>query len=503
MSEYVQDLLRRLKEAVVSLVPIVMIVAGFQALVVGEVPDDLLSLLGGMAVVAVGIAVFLQGLDLSVFPLGRSLASQFTRRRAFAALLAFGFCIGAAAVIAEPALIAVAEQAETVSGGRIDAFTLRVLIAVSVGAVIVLGIVRAVAGWRLHWFVIIGYVIVLITTYAAPPEVVGLAYDSGGVTTNIVTVPLIAAIGLGLAGSLSGRSALVHGFGLVALAVMVPMVTVQLYGIVVYGTAVGASESVAASRQLPVQEPLGIDGLTGLLGGLAGMLRDVALLVVVVLAFQLLVLRRGVPRPGRIATGFVLIVFGLYAFVLGLKLGLLPLGTLVAEQLIARDVPVLILAFAFLTGFATTLAEPALIAIAEQAQLAAPGRVRARTVRLLVALGVGVGVTVGVYRLLVGTPLHVYLTIGYVVVIVLTLLAPTRIVALAFDLGGVTTSEITVPVITALGIGLATGIAGRDPLIDGFGLIAFASLFPVLTVLCYATIQDRLYASRLHNRRFR
>ncbi|MFN2320184.1 MAG: DUF1538 domain-containing protein [Dermatophilaceae bacterium] len=493
MREYAQDLLRRLRDALLSLVPIVAIVAAFQAFVIGEVPPNLTTLVVGMLVVAVGIAVFLQGLDLSVFPLGRSLASQFTRRRALGALLAFGFCIGAAAVIAEPALIAVADQAEIVSAGRIDALTLRILIAVSVGAVIVLGIVRAVVGWRIHWFVIIGYLIVILVTYLAPPEVVGLAYDSGGVTTNIVTVPLIAAIGLGLAGSLQGRTALLHGFGLVALAVMVPMVTVQIYGMLVYRRPPPAPlEPVTAASVEPVE----IEGFLDLLGGLAGMLGDVALLVLVVLGFQLLVLRRGVPRPARVTVGFVLVLLGLYAFVVGLKMGLLPLGTLLAEQLIARDMPVLILLFAFLIGFATTLAEPALVAIGAQAQQAAPGRVRAGTIRFIVAIGVGVGITVGVYRILAGDPLHVYVIVGYSLAIGLTLLAPATIVALAFDLGGVTTSEITVPVVTALGIGLALGVEGRDPLIDGFGLIAFASLFPVVTVLSYAIIQDRLYRRR-------
>lgn len=490
MRSYARDLLVRLRDALTSLVPILAVVVAFQLLVIREVPDDLGSLVLGMLVVALGIAVFLQGLDLSVFPLGRSLASQFTRKRALVALLAFGFCIGAAAVVAEPALIAVADQAERVSGGRINALVLRLLIAVSVGAVIVLGIVRAVLGWRIHRLVILGYIVVILVTYGAPPEVVGLAYDSGGVTTNIVTVPLVAAIGLGLASSLGGRSALMHGFGLVGLAVMVPMIMVQLYGMAVYRGA-------AAAELPPPPEPtpvvVGIDGVGDVFAGLLGMLGDVALLVAVVLVFQVLVLRRGVPHPARVAIGFVLVLLGLYAFVVGLKLGLLPLGTLLADQLIARDVPVLVLAFAFLIGFATTLAEPALIAIAGQAEGAAPGRVKAGVLRMAVAVGVGAGITVGSYRILAGDPLHLYVIAGYGLVILLTVLAPPGIVALAFDLGGVTTSEITVPVVTALGIGLATGVAGRDPLIDGFGLIAFASMFPVLTVLGYAIIQDRLH----------
>src|SRR5690606_36869201 len=171
MREYAQHLLVRLRGALISLVPIVAIVAAFQVLVIGEVPEDLGTLVVGMLVVALRIAVFLQGLDLCVFPLGKSLASQFARKRALPPLLAFGFLLGAAAVIAEPALLAVAEQAEAVSGGQIDALTLRLLIAASGGLVIVLGIVRAVVGWRIHWFVITGYVLVILVTYAAPPEI--------------------------------------------------------------------------------------------------------------------------------------------------------------------------------------------------------------------------------------------------------------------------------------------------------------------------------------------
>lgn len=234
-----------------------------------------------------------------------------------------------------------------------------------------------------------------------------------------------------------------------------------------------------------------------MLTGLAGMLSDAALLVLVVLVFQLAVLRRGIPRPARVGLGFLLVIIGLYAFVVGLKVGLLPLGTLLAEQLIARDLPVLILLFAFLIGFATTLAEPALVAIGAQAQEAAPGQVRSGVLRLLVALGVGIGIMLGSYRILAGDPLHINVTAGYALAIVLTLLAPPGIVALAFDLGGVTTSEITVPVVTALGIGLASGVPGRDPLMDGFGLIAFASMFPVISVLSYAIIQDRRHRRRV------
>ncbi|MFN3338686.1 MAG: DUF1538 domain-containing protein, partial [Dietzia sp.] len=440
----------------------------------------------GLLIVGVGIALFLQGLDLSVFPVGKNLANQFTRRGALGLLLAFGFAIGFAAVVAEPALIAVAEQAELISEGRINGIVLRVVIAVSVGLVLVLGILRVLRGWAVHRILIGGYVVVLAATFVAPPEIVGLAFDSGGVTTNVVTVPLIAAIGIGLANSIRGRSALTDGFGLVALCVMVPMIGVQLYGIWVYtfGGAGGAPTTGAQQSDAP----LWLEHVVGL----AEMVRDVAPMVIVVLFFQYVALRRRLSHPLRVAVGFVMVLVGLYAFVVGLKMGLFPLGTQMAEQLIDRGVPALILLFALLIGFATTMAEPALVAIADQAEGVSPAGISASAIRLVVASGVAVGIALGVYRILSGGPLHYFIMVSYAVVIVLVALAPKYIVALAFDLGGVTTSEVTVPLVTALGIGLASAIEGRSALIDGFGLIAFASIFPIISVLLYAIALERI-----------
>lgn len=161
-----------------------------------------------------------------------------------------------------------------------------------------------------------------------------------------------------------------------------------------------------------------------------------------------------------------------------------------AAQLIERDRVIFIYLFAFAIGFATTMAEPALIAIGEQAEEAARGRLQGNVIRLLVALGVAIGITIGVHRIISGDSIHVYIMVGYAVVILLTWLAPKFIVPLAFDLGGVTTSEVTVPLVTALGIGLASEIEGRSVLIDGFGLIAFASIFPMITVMLYAIVAE-------------
>jgi hypothetical protein len=481
---FLQQLSGQFLHALRNLLPIVLVVLFFQLAIFRSLPPDPLSLTIGLLIVAAGIALFLQGLELSIFPVGKSLANQFARRGSLLLLMAFGFCLGFAAVVAEPALIAVAEQAERISEGRVNGITLRMIVALSVGTVIALGVVRIILGWPIHWLMIGGYIIVLCVTWFAPAEIVGLAYDSGGVTTNIVTVPLIAALGLGLASSIAGRNPLRDGFGLVALAVMVPMISVQLYGIWVYSAAETGAVAVASADRPPLH------WLLSMLLDLAGMLRDILPIILVVLVFQYLVLRKPLANALRVGMGFVLVLFGLYAFVVGLKLGLFPVGTLMAEQLIARDASALILLFGFMIGFATTMAEPALIAIGEQAEQASPGKLRGSVVRLVVALGVAVGITLGVYRIISGDSIHLYIMLAYLVVLVLTFLSPRYITALAFDLGGVTTSEVTVPLITALGIGLASAIEGRSALIDGFGLIAFASIFPIISVMLYALVVE-------------
>lgn len=490
MTQHFKDFVHAFAHALNNLLPIIVVVVVFQALVLRQWPEGGVGMAGGLLIVAAGVALFLRGLELGVFPIGKSLANQFARRGSVPILLGFGFAMGFSAVVAEPALIAVAEQAEQISEGRIDGLTLRLIVAGSVGLIMAVGVLRIILGHPLHWYMIAGYLSVVTVTFFAPEEIVGLAYDSGGVTTNIVTVPLIAALGIGLATSIKGRNPLVDGFGLVALAVMVPMISVQLYGILVYGQA---SPDPGGELVLGVQETAdAVHPLLQVVLDLFSMLRDVLPILLVILFFQYAVLRRALSNPLKLAAGFLLVIVGLYAFVIGLKLGLFPIGRSMAEQLIRFDNWLWVYLFAFAIGFATTMAEPALIAVGQQAEEAAAGKIDGRMIRILVALGVAIGITLGVHRIIVGDSIHYYIIGGYALVILLTALAPRYIVALAFDLGGVTTSEVTVPLVTALGIGLASHIEGRNVLIDGFGLIAFASIFPIVTVMSYAIAVEYL-----------
>jgi len=247
-----------------------------------------------------------------------------------------------------------------------------------------------------------------------------------------------------------------------------------------------------------------VEALASFLSTLLGMLRDVLPIAVILFSFQLLVLRKPIRNPGAVAIGLLMVLIGLTLFLQGLELALFPLGRLMAEQLTAPafifgDSGVTagdwadylwVYVFAACIGFATTVAEPALLAVAIKANQVSGGTITVRGLRIAVALGVAIGVALGTFRIITGTPLHWYIISGYVVVIIQTALAPKLIIPLAYDSGGVTTSTVTVPLVAALGLGLAETIPGRSPILDGFGLIAFASLFPIMAVMAYAQLGE-------------
>ena len=227
---------------------------------------------------------------------------------------------------------------------------------------------------------------------------------------------------------------------------------------------------------------------------------DVAPIVAILLVFQLVFLRRKPPNLRRIAAGSVLVLVGLALFLIGLENALFPIGRTMASQLTAPETLgagrladgidwhdyLLLYAFAAAIGFATTVAEPSLVAVAIKARDASGGAVHAWGLRIAVAVGVAVGVALGCFRIVTGTPLPWYIIGSYIVVMLLTFRSSRTIVPLAYDSGGVTTSTVTVPVVAAIGLGLAASVPGRSPLIDGFGLIAFASVFPIMSVLGYS-----------------
>lgn len=239
--------------------------------------------------------------------------------------------------------------------------------------------------------------------------------------------------------------------------------------------------------------------------------RDVLPIAAIIIGFQLLVIRKPLPNPKKTLIGFVYVLLGIAFFLEGLDMALFPLGKLMAKQLTSAEFlgvhsPAQVLTwqsyvwvyvFAASIGFATTLAEPSLLAVAMKAEQISGGTIQAWGLRIAVSIGVAFGIALGTFRIVTGIELYVFIVIGYVLVLIQTLFAPKFMIGLAYDSGGVTTSTVTVPLVTALGLGLAHAVPDRNPLIDGFGLIAFASLFPIITVLGYAQFAAWLDKRRL------
>lgn len=233
-------------------------------------------------------------------------------------------------------------------------------------------------------------------------------------------------------------------------------------------------------------------------------LTDVLPIAAIIFGFQFLVIRKPIPNIRKVLIGFAYVLVGLTFFLMGLEKALFPLGRLMADQLTQIDFIYQgvesalhtfhwsdyywVYIFAFLIGFSTTIAEPSLIAVAIKANEVSAGAIGVWGLRIAVAFGVAIGISLGSYRIVTGLPIHYFIIVGYIIVVIQTFFAPKMIVPLAYDSGGVTTSTVTVPLVTALGLGLAETVPGRNVLIDGFGLIAFASLFPIMSVMAYAQL---------------
>jgi hypothetical protein len=230
-----------------DLLPILLVISIFQVFVLQRPIAELLVLTEGVMLVILGLTLFVYGLELALFPLGEALAQALAQKGSLFWLITFAFLLGFGTTIAEPALIAIAEEAADAAAlaGAIGdaeeakeryALGLRLTVAVSVGVALILGVIRIVTGWSLPKMIIGGYVIVVVVTFFAPQEIIGIAYDSGGVTTSTVTVPLVTALGVGLASSLSGRNPMTDGFGLIAFASLTPMIFVMAYGMFISWT---------------------------------------------------------------------------------------------------------------------------------------------------------------------------------------------------------------------------------------------------------------------------
>lgn len=236
----------RLWQAFIDLTPIIVVISIFQIFIIRQTLPNFYEMVAGGLMVVVGLSMFIQGLDMALFPIGENMAQALSRKGSLFWLLIFAFALGFSTTIAEPALIAISKKAAEIAqlGGLLEddpvtvsnyALGLRLTVAISVGCAILLGVLRILLNWPIHFLIIGGYCLVMCITLIAPPEIVGIAYDAGGVTTSTITVPLVTALGVGLATVIRGRNPLLDGFGLIAFASLLPMIFVMLYGVIYFG----------------------------------------------------------------------------------------------------------------------------------------------------------------------------------------------------------------------------------------------------------------------------
>ncbi len=239
---YILLIIKKLRDALIDLIPIIAVVVFFQSVVIRQPFPQIGEVIFGFVFVIIGLMLFVEGLEIGLFPIGETMAYALAKKGSLMWLMIFSFALGFSTTIAEPALIAVTKEAAIISSGAgmiensqktmdLYAMGLRLTVAFSVGLAIVIGVLRILKGWPLYYLIIGGYILVMLMTIIAPEEIIGLAYDAGGVTTSTITVPLVTALGVGLASVIKGRSPLVDGFGMIAFASLLPMIFVMAYGL--------------------------------------------------------------------------------------------------------------------------------------------------------------------------------------------------------------------------------------------------------------------------------
>ncbi len=491
-----------------AVMPLALYLVLFQLFILRETVQDAWVISAGLVAVIFGLMLFMEGLKVGLMRFGESLGISLPAKAALATVLIVVFLLGIGVTFAEPAIGALQTAGSLVSVERAPFLyslltewtgVLVLAVGIGVGLAAVLGTIRFIYGWSLKPLIYITLVPVLsISGYMAfDPELsktLGLALDSGAVTTGPVTVPLVLSLGIGIAHAAGKGTDSLSGFGIVTLASLFPIIAVM--GLTLFvATQTTAAEIIAAAQQAQAstaavpwfEETPWVE----IIGGI----RAIVPLVVFLLLVMLVLLRERIPNPLIIGFGIVLCVIGMCTFNLGLSYGLSKLGgqsgglvpaaftTIEAVEtsplyVLALGLGIAI-AFAWLLGFGATLAEPALNALGLTVQNLTNGSFKKSTLMYAVSLGVGFGIAIGVAKIIFDIPIAVLLIPGYLVAITLTYFSNEEFVNIAWDSAGVTTGPVTVPLVLAMGLGFGNALGA----IEGFGILSIASIGPIIAVL--------------------
>jgi hypothetical protein len=499
----------RFVEQLKAVVPLALYLALFQIFLLSQMVEDSWIITGGMFAVIIGLMFFMEGLKLGLMPLGEAIGNTLPKKSPLPAVLGVTFLLGVGVTFAEPAIGALKAAGAIVSVKSAPylytllndwAGTLVLVIGLGVGFAAVLGTIRFIYDWSLKPLIYCAMVPAMgLTFYAlSDPDlatVLGLAWDSGAVTTGPVTVPLVLALGIGIAGAAGSGETPLSGFGIITLASIFPIIGVLSLAIFV-STQISPEEIIAAAQaaQSAVDaEPAWYEATPG--AEVVGGLRAIVPLVLFLILVMKVMLRESIKNAGILTYGIGLAILGMIIFNLGLTYGLAKLGGqsggLVPAAFLAidsvKDSPLygyapgitLALVFVWFLGFGATLAEPALNALGATVQDLTNGVFKKSMLMYAVSFGVGTGIAIGLTKIIFDLTLAWFLIPGYATAIVLTYFSSEEFVNIAWDSAGVTTGPITVPLVLAIGLSFGNAVGA----VEGFGILAMASIGPILAVL--------------------
>ncbi len=482
----------RFMEQVKTVLPLVLYLVLFQWLILRQQINDPWIITIGVVAVLIGLMLFIEGLQRGLMPFGEELGDTLPRKLRLGSVLFIVFLLGIGVTLAEPAIGALKAAGAQVSPEKVPLLYallnhwsdgLVLMVGIGVGLAAVLATLRLVRGWRLKpliYSTLIPTLGLSLYMHSDPllRAVLGLAWDSGAVTTGPVTVPLVLALGIGVAAATSKKNE-PSGFGIVTLASLFPVLGVLLLGLYVanfYPDSLQAGVTSNAVQAAPNTEE-------ALLNAVLMGLRAIVPLIIFLLVILKFVLKRTLPRPKILIYGFILATLGMIVFNIGLNFGLSELGTQAGAAIANAEKDaagyLLVLLFAWLLGFGATLAEPALHAMGITVENLTQGAFKRYRLIYAVSFGVAFGIMLGVIKLMTQIDLIYFIVPGYGLALLLTFFAHEEYVNIAWDSAGVTTGPVTVPLVLALGLGLGQDVGA----LDGFGILSLASIGPIISVL--------------------
>ncbi len=470
------NLLEKLKETSISVIPIILLVLVFYPTVAPIGMDLLMQFIVGGFLIIIGLSIFLLGTDVGILPMGHSIGAALVHRRNVPLILATGFFIGFFITIAEPDVRVLASQIAWVAPS-ISQPLLLVTIALGVGFFVSVGLGRMLLRIP-YYFLLVGfYLVVFALAYFSAPRYLSIAFDAGGATTGPMTVPFIIALGVGVAAVRGTKEAESDSFGLVGLASIGPIIAVLAMGIMDIGADGGVSS------------PGGIEIADGLVAAFTDIFYETAHeafmalspIAIILVVFQLVLLHMNRYQVKRMIKGLVYTFIGLVLFLVGVKGGFLPAGAVIGGMIGESPFNWILVPIGFVLGAVVVLAEPAVWVLNDQIEEVSGGHINKRFMLMAFSIGVAIAVGISMYRVLSGVSIWWFLTPGYGIALAMTFFCPPLFTAIAFDSGGVASGPMSSTFILAFTLG-ASASSGGNPLTDAFGVVAMIAMVPLITI---------------------